>query len=277
MHWGVGVAVGLLFNVLESIVEIPAVTVCLVLIGLILGEDPLSLLSELSKPGIFWNLVRFALLFSLAFQWIEQPMSMACHLGMTVAWKWGLVGRMAPGRRLTASKWGLFNYAVLRRLVESPRWALLQDTFCASPVLGAVYRTLGATVGDQAFLGGLLVVEFDALTVADLCSAASNSRAYCTAIDGTVMATKLDQEATIGNGVAVFPGVRLGAHSVVGNDTAVAMERVVPPHGRVQGVMDYVVQRRDGGRDRAAEEALGLPSVVSMSASGVEKVDLPWW
>jgi len=275
MHWSFGLIGGIIFNLIESIVEIPSLTVCLVLIGLVLGEDPLDLNTGLiNSSTIQWKFVIFTVLFSVAFQWIDQPLSVAFHLAITAVWKLTLVGKLNPGRNLTSSKWALFSYAILRKMVESPRWAVLQETFCATPVLGIVYRAFGADIGEQAFLGGLLVAEFDALSVGTLCSAANNSRVYCISDDGVILRVKLGNEASVGNGAVLFPGARLGAHSVIGNDTAVSMEWKVPRFGRMQGDVDYIVDRGSGARDRAAEEALGLPKVVSMSASGVGKVHL---
>lgn len=277
MHWFVSIIGGILSNIFDSAIEMPAVALVYALIGWILGINPLNLLPELLQPGISWVVVLFSLLFSVAFQWVEQPVTIACHLLLTLFWKWTLVGRLHPGRNVNSSKWTLFCYSILRRMVESPRWLTLQETFCATPVLGAIYRLMGATVGEQAFLGGLLVVEFDALTVGKLASAANNSRVYCIDEDGTVLPVVLDKEASIGNSAVLFPGSILGSHSIIGNDTAVYKERKIPPHGRLQGELDYEVNRFHGGRDIKAEEALGLPRVVTMSASGVKRVHMPIW
>lgn len=69
----------------------------------------------------------------------------------------------------------------------------MQETFGGTPVMGWLYRALGAKIGQQVFLGGLIVVEFDALEVGDYCAAATRSKVYGLDADGTVVAVKIEK------------------------------------------------------------------------------------
>lgn len=85
------------------------------------------------------------------------------------------------------------------------------------------------------------------------------------------------RECTLGNCAVIYPGVTLGQRAIVGNDTAISKDRNVPPNARVQGGIQYVVDRTDELNYQLMEEGLGFPSVVKSSASAVEKVQLSWW
>jgi carbonic anhydrase/acetyltransferase-like protein (isoleucine patch superfamily) len=147
--------------------------------------------------------------------------------------------------------------------------------------MAAIYRSLGAKIGHQVFLGGLGVVEFDALTVHNNACSGSQSRVLAINDDGIIEKVVIQTEATIGNMSTLFPGCEIGEKAVVGNDTPICTDRRVPMDTRVMGSIQYSVGRR---RARSTElgsieegNGLGLPSIVADSAGGVDVFDLPWW
>lgn len=69
----------------------------------------------------------------------------------------------------------------------------------------------------QVFIGGLTIVEFDALEVGDYACSGSDARAYAASASGVVEAVVLKAEATVGNAAVLFPGCCIGQRAVVGN------------------------------------------------------------
>lgn len=135
-------------HLLESLIEVPVVALSLWIINCILGEVALL---EGSSSGrvVAWRLVAFSALFTALFGWLQRPIGMALHTAAVWLWKWGVVGRMSPGVDLTSSTLRLLGYAVLRRLVETPIWEEMQELLTGTPIMGALYRALGAKVGRQ--------------------------------------------------------------------------------------------------------------------------------
>lgn len=283
MHWSVAQLCGTLANFMKSIIQLPVMIVTIIIIATIQGKDPLDLI-DAAAPSVSGDasfvsteFVGFALLFSILYQWLSRPIMAAGHLLTVLCWKWGVVGTLAAGDCVLESKRKLFGYTILRRLIEDDLWIVLQETFGGTPVMGYIYKLLGAKVGQQVFLGGLTIVEFDALQVGDFSSAASRSRVYCTDTDGVIVGVTVDKECTAGNCSVIYPGAALGFRAIIGNDTVISKDRRVPDNARVQGGIQYVVQRTDEMDYKLMEEGLGFPSVVKQSASEVQRVEISWW
>jgi amino acid adenylation domain-containing protein len=293
-------ATSLLVHVFDSLGQVPALAVTILINDLIVGEVDLTASGATRSwgipPDVRWANVAFAALFTVLFNWIEPICSLATHACYVLAWKWLAVGRLRPGTNVMRSRRALFAYAVLRRLVEAPNWMRLLGLLEGTGWLAALYRALGASVGRQVFLGGLSVVEFDALTVGDFVGSGSFSRANACDADGVVAPIRLEDEATVGNSAALYPGCVVGRRAVVGNDTVICADRAVPAHARVQGGIEYSVPAAEAGSDddlaaaedgranggrrelrRSAGVKLGLPSIVSTSQRSVAVVALPWY
>ena len=301
---------GLIAHIVDSLTEIPALALSLYFIYLILGDIPLV---TGTSEHLAWRLVSFAALFTAFFGCLERPLGMTLHAVVVILWKWTALGRLSPGRDITKTKFTLLAYAILRRLVEAPAWEGLLELLTGTPLMAVVYRLLGATVGEQVFIGGLTVVEFDALNVGDYACSGSNARCYAVDDDGIITAVELKREATIGNGAVIFPGAVIRERAVVGNDTPICKDREVPRDTRVQGSIQYSVgvrsksMARNASRSRSSttstststsaegggvvvvdsttsadkmdkmESGLGLPMIVQASADGAVMIDLPWW
>jgi acetyltransferase-like isoleucine patch superfamily enzyme len=257
--------------VLQSLTRLPALGGALWIVYLALGE--VQLLDSTSGGDLAWRLVAFSALFTALYRWLDPVLAVALHPALVLAWKWGAVGRLSPGRDLTASRWLLLRYAVLRRLLDAPSWSSAQTVLAGTPLWAALHRALGAKVGAGVCLGGLVCVEFDALDVGDCACSGSLAHAYATDDDGVIRAITLEREATVGNSALLYPGVRVGERAVVGNDTALCAGRAVGADTRVQGGIEYNVGPKGGDLD----PELGLPQVVSASAGGAQRARLPWW
>jgi carbonic anhydrase/acetyltransferase-like protein (isoleucine patch superfamily) len=292
-------ATSLLVHVFDSLAQVPALAATILINDLIVGEVDLTASGATRSWGIpadvRWANVGFAALFTVLFNFIEPVCSLATHACYVLAWKWLAVGRLRPGTNVMRSRRALFAYAVLRRLTEAPNWNRILGLLDGTEWLGALYRALGASVGRQVFIGGLLIVEFDALTVGDFVGSGSFSRANACSAEGVVAPIRLEDEATVGNSAALYPGCSVGRCAVVGNDTVICADRAVPAHSRVQGGIEYSVPAAEAGSDDDLAEAengranggrelwrssgikLGLPSIVSRSKRNVAVVALPWY
>lgn len=276
-------ALGSIFNyILISVKEIPSLALSLYLITTILGKTP----ALFGGSATLNDVIIVSSLFTVFFSWLNPNVSMWLHAIIMVVWKWIAVGRLKPGRVLTSSRWGLLSYAVLRRMVEDPIMVQLQDLLSGTAIMGSIYRLMGAKIGRQAFMGGLTCFEFDALKVEDYASFGSDSHCFTLESNGEIIKTTVRQEATVGNSAVLYPGSDVGRRAVVGNDTIVCANRVLPRDVRLQGGIQYTVDRRGWKAPEEAEEGLGhglmsqdlgLPSVVTMSADGVAPIHLPWW
>lgn len=278
MSWPLSLLCGLVVRMLNSVIEIPSIALCLFIVYWSLGDVPLVTHTEGNEIA---KLVLFSVLFTAVFTFLKYPIGMVLHSIVVVLWKWLTLGRLTPGRDMTKNTHTLLSYSILRRLVEDPHWDDAQSVLTGTPLMGALYRLLGAKIGKQVLIGGLTIVEFDALTVDDYGCSGSGTKIYATDDDGIITAVKLRTEATLGNCAVLFPSTVIGERAVVGNDTAICMSRVVPADTRVQGGIEYTVVRKGTGTGTDAdldslESGLDLPDVVKHSAGGVEAIDLPW-
>ena len=278
-------ATSLLIHIFDSLGQVPALAVTILINDLIVGEVDLTASGATRSwgvpPDVRWANVAFAALFTVLFNFIEPICSLATHACYVLAWKWLAVGRLRPGTNVMRSRRALFAYAILRRLVEAPNWERVVGLLDGTEWLAALYRALGAKVGRQVFIGGLFIVEFDALEVGDYVGSGSYSRANACDAEGVVTPIRLEAEATVGNSAALYPGCSVGRRAVVGNDTVICADRAVPAHSRVQGGIEYSVPAAEAGSDDDLAEAeagmLGLPSIVSKSQRHVAVLDLPWY
>jgi carbonic anhydrase/acetyltransferase-like protein (isoleucine patch superfamily) len=305
---------GLLAFIWETLAQEPAIALALYLISVIVGRVPLL-------EGIFghhyevWQLAAFGALFAIFYRIFSPVTGMAAQALAVFFWKWCVLGRLSPGRDITKSKLSLFNYSVFRRLLENQLWMQLQEILAGTPAMAVIYRGLGAKIGRQVFLGGLSVVEFDALKIEDNACSGSFSRVLAANDDGIIEQVIIRREATIGNKSSLYPGCDIGERAVIGNDTPICRDRRVPVDTRVMGSIQYSVGRRKSndnnktGKKSAggglAEKRnsftkggpissfnsntiteidededlieLGLPSIVKDSARGVDPFDLSWW
>ena len=264
---------GILVVIWESVMQIPAIALSLYIIYLAIGfASPLTSDHTLGQGIAYWAL------FIVLYRFISRPIAMLMHVIMVWAWKWCAVGRLTPGRDVTASWRSLMAFAVLRRLVECQPWQWIQDYLAPTPLMGALYRALGARVGRDIFLGGLTVVEFDALTLGDRACTGSSSRVYATTDDGLVESVVLADDATLGNGSTLYPGCRVGEHAVVGNDTPICADRTVVATARVQGGVEYTVSvaTRMNSKDLSdAESGFGVGASSDDSNGGGNGGNIP--
>lgn len=269
---------GLTNHFLESLAEVPIVALCLLIIYSIIGDgDPLD---SASGSVIAWNLVEFSALFTALYGWLNPALGVLLQMIMVLAWKWIFVGRLNPGVNVARSTYSLFVYSVLRRQVESPMWHDLQILLTGTPLMAWLYKALGASVGRHVFIGGLSIVEFDALEVSDKVCSGSDSVIFATNADGIVEKVVLKEEATIGNASVLYPGCEIHTRAVVGNDTPICRGRVLKDNVRAQGSLDYTVIRPNGASHLhdAMENGIELPYIVSHSQSHVDtSILLPWW
>lgn len=280
----VNLAGGLLVFIWEALAQEPAIALSLYLIAVIVGRVPL--LEGLFVTYQAWQLVAFGTLFAIFYRLISPVTCMAAQALAVFVWKWCFVGRLTPGRNLAKSKLSLFNYSVLRRLVEHQRWGQVQEVFAGTPAMAAIYRSLGAKIGRQVFLG-LSIVDFDAVTIHDNACSGSSSRILAADDDGIIEQVTIRREATIGNTSTLYPGCDIGERAVIGNDTPICKDRTVPLDTRVMGSIQYSVGRRrthNADLGSVAEKGevdgeieLGLPTIVKNSARGVDAFDLPLW
>jgi acetyltransferase-like isoleucine patch superfamily enzyme len=278
----VNLAAGLLVFIWETLAQEPAIALALYLIAAIVGRVPL--LEGLFATYQAWQLVAFGALFAIFYRLVSPITCMAAQALAVFVWKWCFVGRLTPGRNLAKSKLSLFNYSVLRRLVEHPRWLQVQEVFAGTPAMAAIYRGLGAKIGRQVFLG-LNIIDFDAVTIHDYACSGSSSRILAADGDGMIEQVIIRREATIGNTSTLYPGCDIGERAVIGNDTPICKDRTVPSDTRVMGSIQYSVgRRRDTTSGSVAEDGkvddeieLGLPTIVKNSASGVDAYHLPLW
>lgn len=229
----------------ESVMQVASLALVLFIISSILGfATLLEGYHTLGATVAYWAL------FVVLYRALSRPISMLLHALLVLCWKWGMVGRMTIGRDI-ASSWGsLMGYSILRRLIEAQPWQWLQDYLAATPLMAWLYRALGATVGKDIFLGGLTVVEFDALTLGDRACTGSSSRIYAVTDDGIVEKVVLANDATLGNGSTLYPGACVKEHAVVGNDTPICAERTVAATARVQGGVEYTVSINSRSTDQ---------------------------
>lgn len=265
---------GLTNHFLESLADVPIVALCLFIIYSILGD---SILDSPSGATIAWRLVAFSTLFTGLHGWLDPSIGLLLHLVLVFAWKWIFVGRLKPGVDITRNYYSLFTYSVFRRMIESPKWQHIQLLLTGTNLMAKVYRGLGAKVGDHVFIGGLSIVEFDALEVGARACSGSDSWAFAADDDGIVRKIVIKEEATIGNSSVLYPGCDIGIRSVVGNDTAICKGRALGNHVRAQGVLDYSVLTPEEGLSQMEKCSIELPFIVSKSESRVDATKLPWW
>lgn len=269
---------GITNHFLESLAEVPIVALCLLIIYSIIGDgDPLV---SPSGSVIAWNLVEFSALFTALYGWLNPALGVFLQMVMVLTWKWIFVGRLKPGVNVARSTYSLFVYSVLRRQIESPMWHDLQILLTGTPLMAWLYKALGASVGKHVFIGGLSIVEFDALEVSDKVCSGSDSVIFATNADGIVEKIVLKEESTIGNASVLYPGCEIHARAVVGNDTPICRGRVLKDNVRAQGSLDYTVIRPTGGShlQDAMENGIDVPYIISHSQSHVDSsLSLPWW
>jgi amino acid adenylation domain-containing protein len=264
---------GITNHFLESLADVPIVALCLFIIYRIVGD---TILDSASGTTIAWRFVVFSALFTGLHGWLDPSLGLFLHLILVFAWKWLFVGRLLPGVNITRNYYSLFTYSVFRRMIESPKWQKIQILLTGTNLMAKVYRGLGAKVGEHVFIGGLSIVEFDALEVGTLACSGSDSWAFAANDDGIVEKITIKEEATIGNSSVLYPGCDIGNRSVVGNDTAICKGRALGDHVRAQGGLDYSVLSREDDVSQI-ENGIGLPFIVSKSESRVDATKLPWW
>ena len=265
---------GLTNHFLESLADVPIVALCLFIIYRIVGD---SILDSASGTTVAWRFVAFSTLFTGLHGWLDPSVGLLLHLMLVFAWKWIFVGPLKPGVDITRNYYSLFTYSVFRRMIESPKWQQIQILLTGTDLMAKVYRGLGAKVGEHVFIGGLSIVEFDALEVGAQACSGSDSWAFAANDDGIVEKIVIKEEATIGNSSVLYPGCDIGIRSVVGNDTAICRGRALGDHVRAQGVLDYSVLSPGGDLSGMEKCSIELPFIVSKSESRVDAAKLPWW
>jgi len=70
------------------------------------------------------------------------------------AWKWGVLGRLAPGRQLS-TQWDLMCYRVHLNLLRGFFWMIAERQFHSTFFFNPMLRALGSNVGTDAIVVGI--------------------------------------------------------------------------------------------------------------------------
>ncbi len=192
--------------------------------------------------------VRDALLGALAMQLITTPLM----LGLTVAVKWLLLGKIKPGEHRLWG-WYYLRFWFVRALVRAAPVPYLDGT----PLLNAYYRLMGAKIGRNVFIGEHSVSAFDTLTVGD-----NTTIGVDTTVDGV----------TVEDGLLKIAPVSIGRNCYVGNRCALGCSAVLEDGA---GLSDLSMLP-DGTRIPAGELWGGSPAVKTGPLKPVPDRRNPW-
>eukprot|EP00798_Chlamydomonas_sp_ICE-L_P001269 gene1269-32617_t len=166
---------------------------------------------------------------------IVAPLSMFL---VVIASKWMIVGRFAPGcrDRLLWDK----RVHVYKRLMDSPLFQLGARVWSGTFVIKFLYQALGATVGSNAWISFVTILETDLLIVGNDVSIGGNGYICCSTLE-TTEAVTIESDSDMTNSVTVYPGVTVQERGLLG-DYTVALTGSFYQYGKqVQG--DLVIKK----------------------------------